>query len=193
MTDQTVPQPVARRADKIVVGDRIKAEYLPHTFNRSAGTVLYVHPYDMPGRGGRWLFAAYQLDNGACESATFMPDAMLHVYPAPDPVGHDYTRADDDPEVTQPIAGRLPAHHEDARTGEVVMVGGVTAVEVAGGLIEVDPPEGFVPAGARVIETDDGVFFDRTPQDGHVYECCGKVGRISRHESWCPISLEASS
>src|SRR5690348_1014831 len=25
------------------------------------------------------------------------------------------------------------------------------------------------------------------PEDGHVYECCGKVGRISRHETWCPI------
>ena len=23
------------------------------------------------------------------------------------------------------------------------------------------------------------------PQDGHRYECCGKVGRISRHEPWC--------
>lgn len=23
------------------------------------------------------------------------------------------------------------------------------------------------------------------PEDGHVYECCGKVGRISPHESWC--------
>ena len=22
---------------------------------------------------------------------------------------------------------------------------------------------------------------------GHVYECCGKVGRISRHESWCAV------
>lgn len=26
------------------------------------------------------------------------------------------------------------------------------------------------------------------PRDGHVYECCGKVGRISRHESWCGIT-----
>jgi hypothetical protein len=35
------------------------------------------------------------------------------------------------------------------------------------------PCEGFIPAS--------------TPEDGHVYECCGKVGRISRHETWCPI------
>lgn len=25
----------------------------------------------------------------------------------------------------------------------------------------------------------------REPGDGHVYTCCGKVGRISRHEPWC--------
>jgi hypothetical protein len=25
------------------------------------------------------------------------------------------------------------------------------------------------------------------PHDGHVYECCGKVGRISRHEPWCNV------
>ncbi len=25
------------------------------------------------------------------------------------------------------------------------------------------------------------------PEDGHVYACCGKVGRISRHESWCKV------
>jgi hypothetical protein len=28
------------------------------------------------------------------------------------------------------------------------------------------------------------------PQAGHVYECCGKVGRISRHERWCPTMKE---
>lgn len=26
---------------------------------------------------------------------------------------------------------------------------------------------------------------DTIPGPGHVYECCGKTGRISRHESWC--------
>jgi hypothetical protein len=25
-----------------------------------------------------------------------------------------------------------------------------------------------------------------TVEDGHQYECCGKVGRISPHKSWCP-------
>lgn len=28
---------------------------------------------------------------------------------------------------------------------------------------------------------------EEPPADGHVFECCGKVGRISRHEPWCPI------
>ncbi len=40
------------------------------------------------------------------------------------------------------------------------------------------------PAVVEVSPTDEA------PQDGHVYECCGKVGRISRHESWCPVMLE---
>lgn len=25
-------------------------------------------------------------------------------------------------------------------------------------------------------------------EDGHVYQCCGKVGRISRHQSFCPLN-----
>lgn len=29
------------------------------------------------------------------------------------------------------------------------------------------------------------------PHDGHVYACCGKVGRISRHESWCETNVVA--
>lgn len=40
---------------------------------------------------------------------------------AADPTGLAYTRADDG-ETPQPAAGRLPAHLEDARTGEVEMV-----------------------------------------------------------------------
>ena len=31
------------------------------------------------------------------------------------------------------------------------------------------------------------------PEDGHRYECCGKVGRISRHEAWCPTTKEATT
>ena len=50
-------------------------------------------------------------------------------------------RADDDPETTQPV-GRIAPHFEDGRA----------VVEVAGGGIEIDPPEGFVPASAPVEE-----------------------------------------
>jgi hypothetical protein len=29
---------------------------------------------------------------------------------------------------------------------------------------------------------------ERMPEPGHVYACCGKTGRISRHQSWCPVA-----
>lgn len=60
-----------------------------------------------------------------------MPPGFEYVKEAADPTGLDYSRpADsDDP---QPTAGRTPPHYG--------------AVEVAGGLVEIDPPEGFVPA-----------------------------------------------
>lgn len=29
---------------------------------------------------------------------------------------------------------------------------------------------------------------DVLPEDGHRYRCCGKIGRISRHETWCPTN-----
>jgi hypothetical protein len=31
------------------------------------------------------------------------------------------------------------------------------------------------------------------PHDGHVYACCGKVGRLSRHEQWCHTMALAAS
>ena len=133
MDKKTVPEVVLKRADQLVVGDRIDAKYVPPTFTGSAGEVLFVHVYDLPGRGGRWVLVAYKLDDGNCESTTFMPDGMLPVFPAD--TGLDYSRTDEDP---QPAAGRTPAHF-----GAVVDEGGHTAVEVVGGLIEIDPPKVF--------------------------------------------------
>jgi hypothetical protein len=134
MTDQTVPQPVARRADKIVVGDRIPDEYLAFRFNQGPAEVAFVAhevTQSLP-----WIFVAYRYPNGQHDSMTVRPEAVLEVFPGA-PVGHDYSRADDG-ETTQPIAGRIPPHFEDGRA----------VVEVGGGLIEIDPPEGFVAATA---------------------------------------------
>lgn len=30
---------------------------------------------------------------------------------------------------------------------------------------------------------------EHEPHDGHVYSCCGKVGRISAHEAWCEANV----
>lgn len=104
-----------RRADELVVGDVIADLFLPRAFYRSPGEVLYVRVHDLAGQGGRWVFVAYVLDDGNCESVTFMPDAQLLVTPA-GPVGQDYSRGDEG-EQPQPVAGRMPAHFADGQTG----------------------------------------------------------------------------
>jgi len=95
---------------------------------------------------------AFEYDGpGDHRIADYVPRMALHItvnlvpeQPTPaDPTGLTYSRADDG-ETTQPIAGRVPPHF-----GAVVNEGGHTAVQVAGGLIEIDPPEGFVPASAE--------------------------------------------
>jgi hypothetical protein len=118
--------PVSKRADQLVVGDRILPHRLPAPYFKEPGEVVFVKVHDY--RKGRYVFVAYVQDNGFYDSTSYEPDGEVEVYPAP-PLGHDYSRAGDG-ETTQPIAGRLPAHLEDGRTGEVVMVGGQTATPV---------------------------------------------------------------
>lgn len=165
MTDQSLTEPVLKRADQIVVGDRIPDEHLAFRFNQGPAEVVFVaheHTATLP-----WIFAAYRYPNGQHDSMTIRPEAMLQVYPAPDV------------ETTQPIAGRAPqpiarhydasdewtnecacgesfdtvgqlnGHIEAANAVPLVNEGGHTAVAVGGGLIEIDPPEGFfiVPHG----------------------------------------------
>jgi hypothetical protein len=111
----SVAQPVTKRADQLVVGDRILPHRLPAVASKP-GEVLFVQVHEY--RTARWVFVAYRLPDGFYDSTAYLPDGTVEVYlesPA------------DDGEVTQPIAGRAPA-------------------EVAGGLVQVDPPEGFVPA-----------------------------------------------
>jgi hypothetical protein len=126
-----VPEPIAKRADQLVVGDRIPDEHLAFRFNQGPAEVVFVaHEAARERDPLPWVFVAYQYPNGRHDSMTIRPEAELQVYPAPAP---------------QPLAER-----------PLVGEGGVWAVPVAGDLVEVDPPEGFVPASARVIETDDG-------------------------------------
>jgi hypothetical protein len=114
-------QPVPKFADKLAVGDRVPDEYLPHRFNKGPAEVVFV-----ADDGEAHTFFAFRYPNGQHDSTTLQSAARLMVYPAV-AVGHDYSRADDG-ETTQPIAGRVPPHYG--------------AVEVAGGLVEIDEPYG---------------------------------------------------
>src|SRR6185369_13755223 len=131
-------EPIKRSADGLSVGDRILAAYLPAVADETA-EVVFAKPYTYVGEP--WIFVAFQLPNGLIEATHYKADNGVEVYPAD--TGLSYSRADDG-ETTQPIAGRVPPHF-----GAVVSEGGHTAVEVAGGLIEIDPPEGYfiVPHG----------------------------------------------
>jgi len=122
--------PVPKRADQLVLGDRIAHYRLPSTYAEGPGEVVYVkaHTY----RGHQSVFVAYVHEDGYYDSTAYLPDGLVEVHPA------------DDDEVTQPIAGRVPA-------------------EAAGGLVEIDPPEGFVPASASVR----GVSPDGVPLCSH--------------------------
>ncbi len=110
--------PVPKRADQLVVGDRIQPGYLPAYARSGEGLVMLVDPYAY--RGADWVFVAFACADGDRNCAHYLPDGEVRVVPADD--GFGYSRADDG-ETTQPIAGRVPAHLENARTGEVVMVG----------------------------------------------------------------------
>jgi len=171
--------PIKRRADGLSKGDRILPAYLPAVGDEPA-EVLFVKPYTYVHEA--WIFVVFEMPTGLIEATHYKADGGVEIYPAADPTGLTYSRADDG-ETTQPIAGRFPPHF-----GAVVSEGGHTAVEVAGGLIEIDPPEGFV---GSMLTVDDIPCESRglghLPHDGHVYECCGKVGRISRHKPSCPI------
>jgi hypothetical protein len=123
--------PISKRADQLVVGDRILHKYLPSPWFPEPGEVVYVKVHDY--RRGRYVFVAYMQDNGFYDSTSYQVDGYVQVIPADTGLG--YSRPADG-ETTQPIAGRVPPHF-----GAVVNEGGHTAVEVAGGLIAIDPPE----------------------------------------------------
>lgn len=87
MTSPSVTEPVPKRADQLVVGDRISREKLP-AFSVSDADVVFVRVYELHGE--RWVFVAYLPDDGNYDSVTYRADGSLDVYPA-DPTGATYS------------------------------------------------------------------------------------------------------
>jgi hypothetical protein len=168
--DKSVAETVLRRADQLIRGDRIPESQLIYKFNKGPAEVVFLadEPEDSH------TFIAYRYPNRCHESMTVRSEAVLQVYP----VGHDYSRADDG-EQPGPVAGRIPPHFEDGRA----------VVEVAGGLVEVDPPEGFVPASAPVAGGLTPIHFGFL---GMGTACGGAEGSVGRSQVsvWAGVTCE---
>lgn len=89
----------------------------------------------------------------------------------------------DDPDYVSPVMSWRLDWNGDRRRLVLVAGGTGTGVRVEEVLHRCDhdcPPVGVggsVPTGE--------VFY---PEPGHRYSCCGKTGRISAHETWCPTN-----
>jgi hypothetical protein len=94
--------PVPKFADQLVIGDRVPDQYLPHRFNKGPAEVVF-----KADDGEGHTFFAFRYPNGQHDSTTVLSAGRLMVHPAD--LGFDYTGAADDPETTQPLAGRGPA------------------------------------------------------------------------------------
>ena len=110
--------PVLKRADELVVGDRIQPGHLPAYARSGEGVVRYVELYHY--RGADWVFAAFATADGDRNCAHYLPAGEVLVIPG-GPIGHDLSRPADGGEP-QPVAGRIPPHFENGRTGEVVAI-----------------------------------------------------------------------
>jgi hypothetical protein len=66
-----VTAPIPKRADQLVVSDRILPAFLPSPFFKE-------HDY----RKGRYVFVAYMQDNGFYDSTSYEPGGRVEVYPA---------------------------------------------------------------------------------------------------------------
>lgn len=147
MTDPSLAETVPKRADQLVVGDRILHNRLPSTYAEGPGEVVFVKPHVY--RGNASVFVAYVHEDGYYDSTSYLPDGVIEVFPADTGLG--YSRAADG-EVTQPIGSRVPAHFG--------------AVEVAGGLVDIDPPvHASEPRELLAIapSADGGVAFATAP------------------------------
>jgi hypothetical protein len=59
--------------------------------------------------------------------------------------------------------------------------GSITRADVSGRCADGQAWQRDINAALALLKNDRAA-----PEPGHVYACCGKTGRISRHESWCP-------
>lgn len=120
----------SKRADQLVVGDRIQPGYLPAYARSGEGRVMLVDLYEY--RGAPWVFVAFACADGDRNCTYYLPSGNLQVFPAE--TGLAYSRADEDP---QPVACRVPPH-----------MGAVTEV----GLVEVPEDDGCPKdADGRVV------------------------------------------
>src|SRR5689334_22569649 len=96
-------EPVTKRADQLIPGDRIPESQLIYKFNKGPAEVVFLadEPED------RHTFIAYRYPNRRHESMTVRSEAVLQVFPADTGLG--FSRTDGDPEVTQNLSGRVPA------------------------------------------------------------------------------------
>jgi hypothetical protein len=79
-------EPIAKRADQLVVGDRIPDEHLAFRFDQGPAAVVFLALEDVSTLP--WVFVAYRYPNGQHDSMTIRPEAVLQVYPADMVGGH---------------------------------------------------------------------------------------------------------
>jgi hypothetical protein len=77
-------QPVRKRADQLVVGDRILPAYLPAFSLKSPAEVIFVRVHDY--HRGQWVFIAYAHEDGFHDCTSYLPQGEVEVYPASAPV-----------------------------------------------------------------------------------------------------------
>lgn len=113
-------EPITRHAIDLVVGDRISREFLPRMFGTGDPEVVFTK--DTRFDGTSLVFVAVIYADGYGDSTSFRPGAELKVWPAPpaQAAGLNYGRGDEGAPTV--ATGRVPAPHEDGRTGEVVEV-----------------------------------------------------------------------
>jgi hypothetical protein len=127
-------EPTPCRAEELVVGDRIPAEYLPLKFGAGPARVVFVRDYQM-GRD-RYVFVAVAYANGLHDSTSYLATSEIQAWPA-DPFGLLHSRADD--EADEPVVVLTSKAHEVLAVAPVsparvsMHVGVVDDEELAGG------------------------------------------------------------
>jgi hypothetical protein len=162
--DPSVTEPVAKRADQLGVGDLVPDEFLPMRFNKGPAEVVFVAAEigDEFPRGAPHTFFAFRYPNGQHDSTTVRSDGYVEVFPAADPTGLAYTRADDEPDDPTPVSGgRIEPH-----TGGMTNRGLVD--ETAGRLTHI-PGCNCQPGSAVVRCRTNGGLVDESDREVHCF------------------------